>query len=281
MIALLLTILFTVVLFLLFKEFSKRDIDTRQAITFNYITASFLGYLFHPDEFKINQIIESDWLIPTTILGACFILIFNLMAITTQKLGIAIGSMSAKMSLIIPVIGAYLFQKEVTISTIQFFGILLALLSVYLTFKNNDKKTTYPITIAIILFFGAGILDSILNFIQNQYLESITDFSLFIITVFFIASLIGIMQIIVVKSNFHLKNVFAGMSLGIPNYLSIYFTLESLEELGGIIVFPALNIGVVLISAIISWKFYKEQMSQTNWLGVILACISIFLVLLF
>ena len=67
--------------------------------------------------------------------------------------------------------------------------------------------------------------------------------------------------------------------LGVPNYFSIYFVLLALENLGGIYVFPILNIGVVLLSAIISWLFYQEQMSKTNWMGIGLACLSIVIIL--
>ena len=69
------------------------------------------------------------------------------------------------------------------------------------------------------------------------------------------------------------------MILGVPNYFSIYFVLKSLEELGGIIVFPVLNIGVVLLSSIISYVYYKEEMSLLNWSGISLSCISIILIL--
>jgi uncharacterized membrane protein len=75
------------------------------------------------------------------------------------------------------------------------------------------------------------------------------------------------------------RNLFAGAILGLPNYFSIYFVLIALDNLGGIVVFPILNIGVVLSSSIISWLFYKEKMSKTNWIGVILACVSIVIIM--
>jgi drug/metabolite transporter (DMT)-like permease len=78
-----------------------------------------------------------------------------------------------------------------------------------------------------------------------------------------------------------MNNIIAGIVLGVPNYFSIYFVLDSLEKLGGIIVFPILNIGVVLLSSILSYLFYKEYLSKLNWIGIGLACISILLILVF
>jgi len=280
MIFLMLSIISTVVLFLLFKEFQKKNIDTSEAITFNYIFGSLIAYLFYPVKSNISDIIYADWIFPAIILGVLFVIMFNVMAMTTQKLGISIASTAAKMSLIIPVILTYILQENINLSYLKLSGILLGLISVYFTFKK-DYNISSSFKIAIILFFGAGILDSSLDIIRNKYLYSDNDFLLFIITVFFIAFISGLLKIIATKKHIKPKNIIAGISLAIPNYFSIYFVLKSLEILGAIIVFPILNIGVVLASSILSWLFYKEHISKINWLGIILACLSIFLILTF
>jgi len=278
MIALVLTTLFTVILFLCFKEFSKREINTHQAITFNYLTASSLAIILYNNPILTNEIITANWLYPTITLGVLFVIMFNVMAITTQKLGISVASMASKMSLIIPVSATLLFQKNIDFSFTNGLGIAMALTAVYLTFKK-EKENSYPITIAVILFFGAGILDLGLNYIQDSYLKNEDDFRSFIVVVFFIAFLAGLLRIIYLKQKIQLKNIIAGIILGIPNYLSIYFVLEALDQLGGIIVFPVLNIGVVLLSSVLSFIIYKEYLSKLNWLGITLASISIILIL--
>ena len=98
------------------------------------------------------------------------------MAKTTQQLGISIASIASKMSLVIPVIAALFFQRNLELSIYNYFGIFLALILIFLTFKKK-QKTKKTIKIAIILFFGAGILDSFLEYIREK-LESINDFNL-------------------------------------------------------------------------------------------------------
>ena len=276
MIALSLAIILTTVLFLVFKEFSKRDINTHQAITFNYLTAALIALFIGDVNYNITNLANTDWFYSTIALGAFFILMFNIMAITTQRLGISISSMASKMSLIIPVIGAIIFQNA-SIGIYKTIGIIIAIVAVYLTFKKSGS-TTKP-TLAIILFFGAGILDMWLDLIRNNYLSSDIDFNFFIATVFFTAFSVGLLKVIWDGKRILRKNIVAGIVLGIPNYFSIYFVLLALENLGGIYVFPILNIGVVLFSAIISWLFYQEQMSKTNWTGIVLACLSIIIIL--
>ena len=276
MIALSLTIILTTVLFLVFKEFSKRDINTHQAITFNYLTAALIALFIGDVNYNVTNLVNTAWFHSTIALGAFFIVMFNIMAITTQKLGISISSMASKMSLIIPVIGAIIFQNA-SIGIYKIAGIIIAIAAVYLTFKKSGS-TTKP-TLAIILFFGAGILDMWIDFIRNNYLSSTFDFNSFIVTVFFTAFGMGLLKVIWEGKRILRKNIVAGIVLGVPNYFSIYFVLLALENLGGIYVFPILNIGVVLLSAIISWLFYQEQMSKTNWMGIGLACLSIVIIL--
>ena len=292
MISLILSIIFTVFLFVCFKEFEKREINTHQAITINYITASFLAYIINYNDINIIDLISSNWiddnnefltnefyfLFSTIFLGVFFVIMFNIMAITTQRLGISIASLSSKISLIIPVLTSLLIYENTKFYFINGLGILLAMISVYFTLKK-DVKLSYPITIAIILFFGAGILDTSLNFIQYNFFKSNSDNFNFIVIVFFSAFIAGFLKIIFGNHKIQLKNIYSGIILGIPNYLSIYFVLEALDQLGGITVFPVLNIGVVLISAIISFIYYKEKINFINWIGISLVCVSIFLIL--
>lgn len=280
MISLTLTILFTVSLFIFFKEFEKRNINTHQAITFNYLTASIIAILLYGNPICLTDIINTSWIYPTIALGIFFVVMFNIMAKTTQQLGISIASIASKMSLVIPVIAALLFQRNINLSIYNYIGILLALIAIFLTFKKK-QKTQKSLKIAVFLFFGAGILDSFLDYIREKHLESINDFNLFIILIFFIAFFTGFVIIIFNRNKISFKNIIGGVLLGIPNYFSIYFVLLSLESLGGAVVFPVLNIGVVLISTIISYLFYKENLNKGNWFGIVLACVSIFLLLSF
>ena len=276
MIALSFATISTIALFLLFKEFSKRNINTHQAITFNYLTAALIALLTEDINFNIAKLINEDWFYLAIALGIFFIIMFNIMAVCTQKLGISISSIASKMSLIIPVIGAIIFQNT-NLSIYKTAGIIMALIAVYLTLQKS-KSTANPV-LALVLFFGAGTLDMWLDFIRNKYLSSSNDFNVFIITIFLSAFIIGILKLIYKRDKLMLKNLFAGVILGIPNYFSIYFVLLALENLGGIYVFPILNIGVVLLSAIISWMFYQEKMSKTNWTGVLLACLAIMIII--
>lgn len=274
MIFLILTLIFSVLLFIIFREFPKRNVNTFQAITINYLCAGLLALVF--TDFELNDVniaIKSNWFIYAVLLGMYFIIIFNVMAETTQKLGVTISSLSSKMSLAIPVAAGFFLQNEEP-SILKIVAIIMAIFSIYLTISKNEKKNG-PIFLAIILFFGAGILDTALSLIQFNFLETNKEFNLFTSTIFFIAFLCGSISLFVTNQKLKLKNLIAGIFLGIPNFFSIYFLLKTLNSNDSSIIFPILNIGVVTISALLGWKIYSENLTTKNWSGLALAVISL------
>lgn len=276
MLYLLFTIVFTVCLFLFFKEFSRWRVDTFQAIVFNYLGASVLGGLFGEAGYSSYVVLE-DWFYPTLLLGVLFIVIFNVMALTIQKLGVGIGALASKMSLVIPVFAAFFFQND-SLSFTKLMGISLALIAIYLSLQKEDGKSG-SFYLAILLFLGAGLLDTLLSQIRYNYLATAASLDHFTVTVFAVAFSIGIAILIAKKTTWSVRSILAGLLLAIPNYFSIYFMLRTLEVLDSSLVFSTLNISVVLLSALIGWAHYKEFLSLRNWTGIVLAIFSILMLM--
>ena len=76
-----------------------------------------------------------------------------------------------------------------------------------------------------------------------------------------------------------LRNIIAGVSLGIPNVMSIVFFLKCLNYYPeSTFVFPINNVGIVAASAILASLLFKERLSKTNWIGIGIAITSILLI---
>jgi multidrug transporter EmrE-like cation transporter len=97
--------------------------------------------------------------------------------------------------------------------------------------------------------------------------------------VFLVAFSVGGLLLVFKRQRLTVKNITAGILLGIPNYFSIFFVLRSLDIMESSLVFPILNIGVVILSALIGWGYYKEHLSKLNLLGVVLAISSIYILI--
>lgn len=104
MIDLVLSVLCSSLIFVIFKLFDVYKIQTLYAIITNYIVACLTGLFFYQEKVDVIAVYHSNWFWGTLALGVLFILVFNLMARTSQQVGVAVASVATKMSFVIPVV---------------------------------------------------------------------------------------------------------------------------------------------------------------------------------
>ncbi|WZL89161.1 EamA family transporter [Salinimicrobium sp. 3283s] len=285
MIYLLLSVLSSSVIFVIFKLFERFKINTLQAIIFNYFFAFSAGMLVDRQPLNVSKVVSEAWFLGTFILGFMFIAVFYLAALTTQKSGLSVVSVATKMSVAIPVLFGIILYNESTGLT-KIIGIVLALVAVYLTSikkKEGIKIKKRNLVFPLLVFFGSGIIDSTLKFLETSYVAE-ADVALFSSTIFAIAGIIGIFillfQKISGKLNFSFKNVIGGVALGIPNFGSIYFLVLALrtEGMESSTIFPVNNVAIVMISTFLGILLFRERMLPKNWIGILLAVASIILI---
>jgi len=285
LIYLLLSILASTIIFIIFKLFEKFQINIFQAIVVNYCIAFTTGILSYNGTITISQLPNLDWFYYTLILGALFIIVFNLMGITTQKNGLSVVSVATKMSVVVPVLFGLLYYNE-SFGTIKLIGIAIALIAVYLTSNKSNQGITVnrkSIVLPILVFIGSGIIDTSIKFLEDTYVAN-NDVPLFSAIIFLAAAIIGfifiIIQIIRGSFNFEFKNIIAGICLGVPNYFSIYFLVKTLRsdilESSGI--FAINNVSIVTLSTFAGIFIFKEKLIRKNWIGIALAILSIVLI---
>ncbi|MDY8138283.1 DMT family transporter [Aquimarina sp. 2201CG5-10] len=287
MIYLILSVLASTLIFIIFKLFSKYNVDTFQAIVTNYIVASISGMVAYSEPISFSKITNNSWFLGSIILGVIFILVFNLMAITTQKNGLSVAAVATKMSVAIPIVFGIIVYQEST-GVLKIIGIIIALFAVYLT----AMKTTNGIAIKpenlifpILVFIGSGIIDTSIKYMETHHVAQ-NDIPIFSSTVFGCAALVGILisiyKIFTGSFTISIKNIIAGIALGVPNYGSIYFLIKALRHDGmdSSSIFTINNVAVLLVSTIAGILFFKEKLILKNWIGIILAVISILFVAL-
>lgn len=289
MIYLLLTITVTRLLFVIFKLFEKFRINTFQAIVANYITCVLTGLVFNPEAKQGILNINVDWFPFSLFMGILFIGIFYLIGMTAQKVGVSAVSIASKISMVIPILFSLLILKSShkEFNVLNYIGLGLSLIAVYYASKKDlidtEKMKKSLIVLPITVFVFTGIADSIMNYTNSNYLTNETA-SWFTVSTFFYSSLFGILmilfRIIFLKSKLSFRSIVAGFILGIPNYFSIYFLLRALSAYNndGAFMFPIMNIGVILFSIILSLIIFKEKLSRTNQIGIIISFLSILLI---
>ncbi|MRH99868.1 EamA family transporter [Kriegella sp. EG-1] len=282
-----LSVFFATIIFAIFKLYDTYKVETIYAIIVNYFIACLCGFTFYNGDIKLQEIPEKSWFIGTVAIGILFIIVFNLMAITAQHVGVTVASVATKMSLVIPVIfGVFAYNEQ--LSPIKIFGIILALVSVYFTSHKEKSLQIKGSTLLLpfLIFIGSGIIDTGIKYLQEVHLKA-SEFSLFSATAFGFAAITGLLFLTTrflkkpIKLNF--KNVIGGIVLGIPNYFSIYFLMRALhnDELTSAAIFTINNVAIVMICTLLGILLFNEKISLKNWGGIVLAVISILLVALF
>ena len=272
------------VLVVFFKLFEKYNIDNLQALISNYFISALLSLLLLSENDNILSSIESEWFIHAIILGTLFISIFNIYALGIQKIGIATSSVINKMSFVVPVVFSIIFYENEVFSFSILFGILLALLGIYLSSTNNssfnfDKKYLW---IILIIFFGQGIVDIVLND-SKFYIPKDENF-LFFLILFISATTAGILILFAKKqiSHIKIKNLLWGAIFGIPNFFSIFYFLKALQSDYFIdksyLIFPLTSVGIVVTTTFLGVLIYKEILTKRNLIGITIAVISILII---
>lgn len=285
MIYILLSILFNASLFLIFRLFVRFKIDTFQAIVFNYFFAFIVAYFSSDIHFSFTDTPKQDWFFGAFFLGFLFITLFYVTGLTAQKLGLSVVAVAGKMSVVIPVLFGIIAYNESS-ATFKIIGICLAIIAVYFTSIKKDITINKSyIYLPIILFFGSGILDTILKYIEKNYVSA-SEISVYLSTIFLTAGTLGFLSVLylVFYKNRKLKwkNFVAGIVLGIPNYFAMYFLLKALQTdgLDSSTIFTINNVSIVLISTLLGLIVFRESLSKKNIFGIVLAIISIVLITL-
>jgi len=282
MIYLVVSILLNAFVGVIFKHFDKWNVNAFSAIVLNYWICVITGCIFLGDFPISTDTLKSDWFPWAILIGFLFITLFNVIAISSVKVGVTLTQAANKLSLAIPVVASILLYDE-DLSLLKGAGILCAIIAVVLI-SIRDKKLVIEaryLLLPIILFLGSGIIDTVLKFVEQAYITSAFLANQWLISLFLIAALLGSCALIVKKIagrlTLGLKEFKAAIFLGIPNYFSIFFLVKALqyEGLTSSAIIPINNIGILALVTLYGLFIFREVLSKKNILGLILAALAI------
>lgn len=281
MIFLVLCILSSTAINLIFKSVTRLKGNTFHVIVINYFIATILGLILAGS--SIFQLLSEPkaWMLLSVIIGALFIGMFLLMAMSVQKAGIHPTTIASRLSVIIPISFSIIFYHE-SISSLKLCGIGLAIISVLLSVykKKSPDSDRKAFLLPLAIFLGTGLIDSLVKFTQDSFLsdELLPTFTALL---FFISFLIGLSVLIIRKESpvevTSRKNLIMGIALGLFNFGSIFFIIKALSKSGvqSSSVFGINHIGVVALSIFAALMFFKEKINKINWIGIVLAICAI------
>jgi len=280
MIYIILSIFCSVTVAVLLKLAKRYKISIIQAVTFNYLTALTLCFLFFKPDVKIITG-TAPW--PIYIALAILLpTIFLFLAASVKKLGIVKTDIAQRLSLFIPILAAYFIFKE-DFNQLKFIGLGVGFLAIILTFlrKSESKSESGNWFYPIIVFVGFGVIDVLFKQIalhkELPYTTSLfTVFSL----AFFVSLIIIIIMVVTKKTKLQLVNIGCGLILGLFNFGNILFYLKAHKALATnpSTVFAAMNLGVIVVGSLIGILVFKEKLTKLNYFGIALALCAVILI---
>lgn len=281
-------ILLNVLVAVIFKYFPKYKIDTLQAIVVNYFVCMVTASVTLNDFSYVVDIPYQSWFLYAACMGLFFFLIFNVIARTVEHHGVMVSSTAQKLSMIIPVIVAVVFFGE-DITMLKILGICFAIAAVYLvSYQKSDgqalPKSLWIVMLPLLTWIGSSIVDLSLYLVDKLQLAEGAGMkytsALFLCAGFF-GALVLTYSIMKGERRLEWSSVLAGIVLGIPNFFSIYLVLKLLEDgWNGSVVFPLLNVSIILISALLGVLVFKENFTTKKGLGFGFALVAIILLAL-
>lgn len=282
---LLLAILFSALLTIIFKYYQQYQVNTPVAIVFNYLVAGSLAFVFSWHVPSFGKLFEFQWVWASMGLAFLFITLFNLLAFTSQKIGIAQSTVANKTTFIFPAImGMWLFNENIHL--MKLIGIVAAIAAVIVIAQEKSEQASTKhsnFLLIVLLFLGGGLLDLLLNYAQKELIPS-NELALFSGYSFALAGLLGLVQLtfhlvkkqIVIKK----KDVLGGVVLGFPNYFSIFLFLKALKSgtIESSTAFTVVNMGIIIAATFFSALLFKEKISLRKTFSIILALVAIVLV---
>ena len=290
MLYLFLAIVLNAYLILALKAVERFRIPVLQAIVFNYITCVVTGSVFI-GSFPINAAAPQQaffwWAV---LMGCLFVSLFNLIGFTAQRISVSVASVANKLSLVIPfAFSLYLYNEQA--STLKILGLVLALVAVVATCLPAKKegiteKGLSPllrIVVPVILFAGSGLLDTLIKYVEQHFLNKANS-DAYLITSFATAATIGLIVMVSLvatgRQKFVPASILAGVLIGVPNYFSIWSMVRVLKLHPGnsSAIIPINNMGIVLVSSVLAFFIFRERLSTINWMGIVLSLAAIALI---
>ena len=242
MLFLLISVCLSVAVSVLLKLARRRQLEVTQMVAVNYPVAALLTWLLaQPSWANADGFWPWWWLF--VLLGVLLPLVFVVMGRAVQAAGIALV-----------------------------FAALAALLQRDSSAGEGDGRHAALWLAGV--WLGYGVIDVLL-----KRLSLATDGKLFalLLVIFVLAALLSFAFLWARGTRWRRDNVLAGMALGALNFGNIFCYLKAHVALKDhpSVVFAGMNVGVIVLGALVGAGVFRERLSRVNVAGVALALVAV------
>tara|TARA_R110002051_G_scaffold21802_13_gene57350 strand:+ start:5903 stop:6751 length:849 start_codon:yes stop_codon:yes gene_type:complete len=271
-------VLFSVAVSVLLKILRQRDIDIRQTIVAGYPVAFLLTwFLLKPDISGMTSL-GGAWAIIIA-LGVLLPAVFIILGRAIESVGMVATDAAQRLSLIIPIVAAFLLFGEVLTGT-RIFGLLLGFLALgALIYRPQHAAINKQAKLTPLWLFGVWAGYGTIDILFKQVAKQGAAFPLTLFVSFGLAGLLLLIYLLITRVRWQGNALAAGILLGVLNMGNIYAYIRAHQVLSESpsIVFTGMNVGVIAVATLIGVGVFKESLSRINILGLLLAicCVAV------
>ncbi|ABE73875.1 hypothetical protein [Psychrobacter cryohalolentis] len=271
-------VLCSVAVSVLLKILRQRDIDIRQTIVAGYPVAFLLTwFLLKPDVSDMSAL-GGAWAIIIG-LGVLLPAVFIILGRAIEAVGMVATDAAQRLSLIIPIVAAFLLFGEV-LTGIRVFGLLLGFLALgALIYRPQHGEISKQAKHTPLWLFGVWVGYGIIDILFKQVAKQGAAFPLTLFVSFGLAGLLLLIYLLIMRVRWQGNALAAGILLGALNMGNIYAYIRAHQVLSESpsIVFTGMNVGVIAVATLIGVGVFKESLNRINILGLLLAicCVAV------
>ncbi len=211
------------------------------------------------------------------LLYGIFLIFAQIFLIKAMDLGgVSVSSLFYSCGFLLPTFLGVLFYNE-EISLPQIIGVVLILLAFVVTAGKGERPTAKWFLFA----FSALVCNGAVGIMQKVFGMSAhkTEQSSFMMIAFFVGALVAFLLMpktkkILPPGSFLKTVAVSGLSLGLVNTINVYIS----GVLPSIIVFPSVNGGGIITSAVLARILIGEKLSTRKKIGIVLGIAAICLI---
>lgn len=271
-------VLCSVAVSVLLKILRQRDIDIRQTIVAGYPVAFLLTwFLLKPDVSGMSDL-GGAWTIIIA-LGVLLPAVFIILGRAIEAVGMVATDAAQRLSLIIPIVAAFLLFGEV-LTGIRVFGLLLGFLALgALIYRPQRGEISKQAKHTPLWLFGVWAGYGVIDILFKQVAKQGAAFPLTLFVSFGLAGLLLLIYLLIMRVRWQGNALAAGILLGALNMGNIYAYIRAHQVLSESpsIVFTGMNVGVIAVATLIGVGVFKESLNRINILGLLLAicCVAV------
>lgn len=275
-------------LVIILKMIGMRGQNVTAAITVNYIVGGIITALLSPTGVHVEYIVHAPWFWMSAVVGVFFMVSLVVYALSAERSGVAVTTISGRAAMAIPVIFAFVFlgEKPTVVKIVLLAAIFLSL---WLILKKDTpdgghargKGWLAAAWLPLLVFLLNGNNDTMMQYTKRELIPDQADNMIYTATMFAASALTGLIFYFFENRGRlplpSLRTVLWGTLLGVVNAICCIGILYALERMDGSVFYPLYYAGAVVISTVVGVWAFREKLSAVNYIGIVIALAAIVL----